>query len=52
MIHSRIRFSGLILLLLLAFTVSLVSAQGIPDVAREDTVILDIDGGTSTNRAG
>ena len=49
--HSRIRFSGLLLLLLLAFTVSLVSAQGLAEVAREDTVILDIDGGASTNRA-
>lgn len=49
--HSRIRVSGLILLLLLALTVSLVSAQGIPDVPREDTVILDIDGGAATNRA-
>lgn len=49
--HSRIRFTGLIMLLLLALTVSLVSAQGIPDVPREDTVILDIDGGAATNRA-
>ena len=51
MTHNRIRFGSLLLVLLLAFAVSLVSAQGIPDVPREDTVILDIDGGAATNRA-
>ncbi len=47
---SRIRLAGLMLVLLLALAVSLVSAQGIPDVPREDTVILDIDGGSATNQ--
>ncbi len=50
MASSRIRLAGLMLVLLLALAVSLVSAQGIPDVPREDTVILDIDGGSATNQ--
>ena len=47
---SRIRLAVLMLVILLALTVSLVSAQGIPDVPREDTVVLDIDGGSPTNQ--
>lgn len=48
---ANMKHLGLVFVVLLALgalTISLVSAQGIEDIPREDTVIFDIDGGNAT----
>ncbi len=48
----RSRYLGLgmvVIIALVTLTINMVIAQDIPEVPREDTVILDIDGGNATN---
>jgi hypothetical protein len=48
---ANMKHLGLVFVVLLALgalTISLVSAQGLEDIPREDTVIFDIDGGSAT----